>query len=199
MRKWITKILGGLFMSTLLAFPSYAKTMYCTGNNVNIRSENNLNCKVLDQAFINTSFDVAEECDGFWKITTEDGYAYVSSLYLQDEPVSYSQRDLYLMAHLLAGEAQPCSDQEQRYVGSVALNRVKSSKFPNTLEEVIYQKGQYSCTWNGMFDREPTKRNWNNAKWLLTHGSILPDKVVFQSGTLIGKLYLKTDCHYYGY
>lgn len=190
-------------MSLSIVFTSYAnQTLYCNGSTVNIRVENNTESEVIGIANVNDAFEVIVECDGFWKIKIEDGkYAYISSRYMQQDPVpcKYSQYDLYLMAHLIAGEAQPCSDLEQRRVGSVVLNRIQHPEFANTLESVIYEPGQYACVRNGMFYREPTKRNWENAEWVLTNGSVFPVYVVYQSQELIGTLYLKTDDHYYGY
>ena len=63
--------------------------------------------------------------------------------------------DLYYMAHLLYAEAGSswCSDELQLYVGSVVLNRVESDQFPNTIRDVIYQDGQYACTWDGNFEK----------------------------------------------
>lgn len=202
MKKKIRKLLIGIAMSLSVAFTSYAnQTLYCTGSNVNVRSENTLDSEVLSTASVNDSFEAIIECNGFWKVKTNDGYAYISSQYMQKDPVpyKYSQHDLYLMAHLIAGEAQPCSDLEQRRVGSVVLNRIKHPEFADTLESVIYEPGQYACIRNGMFYREPTKRNWENAEWVLTNGSVFPVYVVYQSHELIGTLYLKTDDHYYGY
>jgi spore germination cell wall hydrolase CwlJ-like protein len=96
---------------------------------------------------------------------------------------SYTDYELYLLSHLIGGEAGAnwCTDAQQLAVGSVVLNRMKDSRFPNTLAGVIYQKGQYACTWDGNFDRTPTARTIANAKYLLEHGSTLPSNVVFQS------------------
>ena len=93
------------------------------------------------------------------------------------------QKDLYLLAHLINAEAGSdwCSDNLMRYVGSVALNRVQHEAFPDSLEEVIYQSGQYACIWDGNFDKEPVERAWIIAKELLDNGSVLPENVVFQS------------------
>ena len=92
-------------------------------------------------------------------------------------------QDIELLAHLIMGEAgdSRISDEHLYYVGSVALNRVADDDFPNTLKEVIYQKGQYACTDDGNFDKEPTDRCWEIAQELLDKGSILPDSVVYQS------------------
>lgn len=93
------------------------------------------------------------------------------------------EKDLYLLSHLINAEAGSnwCSDDLMRYVGSVALNRVDHAAFPNTLEEVIYQPGQYACTWDGNFYKEPSERAVRIAKELLDNGSVLPGNVVFQS------------------
>lgn len=98
------------------------------------------------------------------------------------EPV-VNETDLELMAHLLVGEAGSdwCSDEMIYYVGSVALNRVTSKHFPDTLEEVIFQAGQYACTWDGNFNREPSERHYEIAEDLLLNGSILPSDVVYQA------------------
>jgi hypothetical protein len=91
--------------------------------------------------------------------------------------------DLYYMAHLIYAEAGSswCSDELQLYVGSVVLNRVESDQFPNTIRDVIYQDGQYACTWDGNFEKEPDERAWKNAEIVLVHGSQLPDNVVYQA------------------
>lgn len=79
------------------------------------------------------------------------------------------------------GEAGGGSDEMQLYVGSVVLNRVASSNYPNSIRSVIYQSGQYACTWDGNFDKTPTQSVIANAQRLLENGSVLPSNVVFQS------------------
>lgn len=113
---------------------------------------------------------------------------------------SYSQDDFYVLAHVICGEAQSCSDEEQLYVGSVVLNRVNSPSFPGTVRDVVFQRGQYSCTRDGNYNREPTDRNWANARYLLETGSVLPGNVVWQSGGRQGKgVYIRTRHHCYCY
>lgn len=77
------------------------------------------------------------------------------------------------------------------------MNRVKHPEFPDSIKEVVFQKGQYSCIADGNYYREPTERNRANAKWLLENGSVLPEDVVYQSGGKQGEVYLKTKFHYY--
>ena len=113
---------------------------------------------------------------------------------------SYTQDDLYILAHVICGEAQSYPDEEQLYVGSVVLNRVDHPSFPDSVSGVVFQRGQYACTWDGNYYREPTPQNWANARYLLEHGSVLPGNVVWQSGGRQGSgVYIRTRYHCYCY
>lgn len=64
---------------------------------------------------------------------------------------NYSQNDLALMAAIIEVEAGNQSYEGRLAVGSVVMNRVESSKFPNTISGVIYQSGQFSPVASGRF------------------------------------------------
>lgn len=108
-----------------------------------------------------------------------------------DTETLLDQSKVYMLAHLIGGEAGAdwCTDELQLAVGSVVLNRIASDKFPNTMEEVIFQKGQYSVTWNGAYENEPTERTVANAKYLLLNGPTIPEDVLFQANFKQGKHY----------
>lgn len=57
--------------------------------------------------------------------------------------------ELYLLGAIIQCEAEGEPYLGQLAVGSVVLNRVKSSKFPNTITEVVYQKKQFSPVASG--------------------------------------------------
>lgn len=63
------------------------------------------------------------------------------------------QDDVFLLAAIIHCEARGESYEGQVAVGAVVLNRVNSSKFPNTIKEVIYQSGQFSPVANGSLER----------------------------------------------
>lgn len=112
----------------------------------------------------------------------------------------YTNKQLYLLSHLIYAEAGNCSNELQLGVGSVVLNRVKSSKFPNTIKGVIYQSGQYSCIWDGNFNKKPNKQSIKNAIYLLKNGSQLPKHVVFQAEFMQGRgIYKKVGNTYFCY
>lgn len=116
------------------------------------------------------------------KLTTEE---ITETTYYVAKSVStdYSYDEVEMLAHLINGEAGAdwCSDTTRYYVGSVVLNRVNSYEFPDTIYGVIFQSGQYACTWDGNYDRTPSQRCYEIAKDLLENGSWLPNNVVFQA------------------
>lgn len=63
-----------------------------------------------------------------------------------------------LLARLINGEARGEKYLGQVAVGAVVMNRVRSSKFPNSISGVIYQKGQFSCVTDGQFNK-PIDKN----------------------------------------
>lgn len=74
-----------------------------------------------------------------------------------------TEREKQLLAQLVHSEAGIESYEVMRCVVDVVLNRVDNSAFPNTIEEVIYQPGQFSVIHNGSFDKaayELTEDDW---------------------------------------
>lgn len=97
---------------------------------------------------------------------------------------SLTYDDLFLLAKIVENEAGSIwlSEDHRKCVASVVMNRVNSPEFPDTLGEVVYQKGQYSGVntkyFEGLLPSEPSVRA---ALKVITEGSILPPSVVFQS------------------
>lgn len=63
-----------------------------------------------------------------------------------------SNSDLYLLSCCVYGEARGESYTGKVAVAAVILNRVKSSKFPNTVSGVIYQAGAFTCVSDGQIN-----------------------------------------------
>lgn len=60
--------------------------------------------------------------------------------------------DIQLIARAINGEARGETYEGQVAVGAVILNRVKSSKFPNTIAGVIYQSGAFTAVSDGQIN-----------------------------------------------
>lgn len=61
------------------------------------------------------------------------------------------ESDQYLLGAIIQCEAEGEPYEGKLAVGSVVMNRVKSSYFPNTVSGVIYQSGQFSPVASGRF------------------------------------------------
>lgn len=75
---------------------------------------------------------------------------------LGQEPVKASNSgntsDVQLLARAINGEARGEPYEGQVAVGAVILNRVKDSKFPNTIAGVIYQSGAFTAVADGQIN-----------------------------------------------
>lgn len=61
--------------------------------------------------------------------------------------------DIQLLARAINGEARGEPYEGQVAVGAVILNRVKDSKFPNTIAGVIYEKGAFTAVSDGQINK----------------------------------------------
>ena len=92
------------------------------------------------------------------------------------------QEDVDLLARCITAEMGYNQEPYVYYLaGYVVWNRMKSDDFPDYLVDVIYQDGQYQCTWNGHIEREPDDVALDVANDLLLNGTNIPEDVVFQA------------------
>ena len=79
---------------------------------------------------------------------------YPEFIYSKD----WSAKESYLLAKIAMAEAEGCNTQTKTLIIMCVLNRVWSDEFPDTIEEVIFQKNQFSPIDNGRWDRvEPNE------------------------------------------
>ena len=112
---------------------------------------------------------------------------------IEAEGLSYASVDfeeLLLLAKIIYAEAgsEWLSDEWKMAVGEVALNRVASPEFPDTLREVIHQPGQYYSESNRYFKNlKPSLRCVQLALRLLEGERVLHEpSVVFQANFVLG-------------
>ena len=69
--------------------------------------------------------------------------------------------EMHLLAKIAMAEAEGESLEGKVLVMNVVLNRVHSQQFPDTIEEVIFQKNQFSPIIDGRFDKvTPNDECW---------------------------------------
>lgn len=70
----------------------------------------------------------------------------------------WNEAERYMLAKIAMAEAEGEDTKGKALVIRTVLNRVNSGTFPDTIEEVIYQKNQFTPIQNGRYDRvEPDK------------------------------------------
>ena len=153
-----------------------------TSNDTEITSEC-IETTSSEETFINTEETTNEILS---ETTSED---VIDDL----EGYCYSDEDLYLLARVIDAEASDiCTNEHKMCTGQVILNRMNSNKYPNTLREVVYDKGQYASVENDRLKEEITKESLDVARRLLNGEKILPDDVVYQAEFPQGKETVKT-------
>lgn len=75
-----------------------------------------------------------------------------------------SESDLNLLARCVYGESRGEPYTGQVAVAAVVLNRVRSSKFPNTIKGVIYQAGAFTAVSDGQINLTPNQSAYNAAR-----------------------------------
>ena len=71
-------------------------------------------------------------------------------------------------------------DEAQQLVAAVVINRMRHPSFPDTIKDVIYAPGAYSCV-NLLGTGNPTERCRENVLKVLNEEVTLPDDIVWQS------------------
>lgn len=100
--------------------------------------------------------------------------------------------DLDLLAKIIYLEAGGCTYRHKQLVGCVVINRVNSSKFPNTVEDVVYQKNQYYPRGSKyLANAKPDSECYEIARDLLANGNhgICPSNILFQAEFVQGEVY----------
>lgn len=131
-----------------------------------------------------------------------------------EKELNYTYDELYCMAVVIYNEAggNACADEHRELVGYVVLNRVKDSRFPNTIRGVLQQNGQYEgISKNGVYfakrgnsqlELQALERAWVTAKKVLENRDNIPipENVVFQAEFTQGTgLYKKLRNTYFCY
>lgn len=89
----------------------------------------------------------------------------------------YNSNDRYLLAKIIYAEARGESYTGQVAIAAVVLNRVKDSRFPNTVSGVIYQPWAFTAVNDGQINLEPNAKAYQAADdalngWDPTYGAV---------------------------
>lgn len=110
--------------------------------------------KIIDEPIeMNAACDESEE-DIFHGPFVVEETAEIIPIEENIEVISdYTDQEIELIALVTMAEAEGESEEGKRLVIDTILNRVDHERYPDTVEEVIYQPSQFSSMWNGRVDR----------------------------------------------
>ena len=110
-----------------------------------------------------------------------------------------SDEDMYILGCVIRAEAGNQSFLGQKAVAEVVLNRVMSPKFPNTIKEVVYQKGQFS-TASVLTKYPPTDMQYEVIEAVFQESEpSLPSDVFFFATYPFREVYEQIGDHYFCY
>ncbi len=137
---------------------------------------------LINSIFIPTFFDLNQKAKASSSIDKEDVYAGLGLMFLlvvlsgsnsnsqsevQHEDFynynNFSAEEIETLASIIHAEARGETFQGKVAVGAVILNRVYHPNFPNTVDGVVYQSGQFKPVENGMIDLRPDSDSFQAA------------------------------------
>lgn len=100
----------------------------------------------------------------------------------ESNTAKYSENEIYELAKIIMCEAEGESQTCKEYVGQVIINRVNSSRFPNTIHGVIFQGIQFSPTFDGRWEKvEPNQACYDAAYKVINSSEPLIDALYFEA------------------
>lgn len=119
---------------------------------------------------------------------------------------SYTEDDLFYLAAAVCREAGGSSEEIQLLVANVIINRVNSSRYPDTIYGVLTQYMQYGTMWKygisfpKWADKKVKDQCYSVARRILDGERVCPSNVVFQAEFKQGSgVYKQFDGFYFCY
>lgn len=112
---------------------------------------------------------------------------------------SYSADELYWMSRIISAESRGEPLLGKLAVGTVVLNRVASSEFPNNIYDVIFDREwgiQFEPVANGTIYNEPTQESVLAAKLVLEGARVAGDSIYFLAPDLTNNHWIMENREY---
>jgi len=93
--------------------------------------------------------------------------------------IAYQEDVVYWLSRIINAESGNQPLEGKIAVGNVVLNRVASPRFPDTVYEVIFQRGQFSPVANGSIHKEPNAESVIAAKLVLDGANTVGNALYF--------------------
>jgi len=133
MRRFVQMLLAVLFCMTVVCITDVSAATNTSDNAASTKKIIIINTKSSQDSVQNQSSD-----------QSKDSVQSTKPVITNTTKKSYSEEEVYLTAQLIHHEAHNQPYQGKVAIAEVVLNRVRSGVFPSSIEDVIYQTGQFS-------------------------------------------------------
>ncbi len=179
---------AGFAQRTELFYPSRADeviVLETLGQAQDVLLEGNLSGPAACRQLLASSGTVTEVGES---VAAKEVFAAAKANANVGEGAEYSDSTLKLLASIIFCEAGNQPYEGQVAVGAVVMNRVRSDAFPDTVREVIYQKGQFTPAGSGWLDRVVASEGYTDsalqaAKDALAGANPIGDCLYFDQGS----------------
>lgn len=179
---------AGFAQRTELFYPSRADeviVLETLGQAQDVLLEGNLSGPAACRQLLVSSGTVTEAGES---VAAKEVFAAAEEAANVGERAEYSDSTLKLLASIIFCEAGNQPYEGQVAVGAVVMNRVRSDAFPDTVREVIYQKGQFTPAGTGWLDRVVASEGYTDsalqaAKDALAGANPIGDCLYFDQGS----------------
>lgn len=179
---------AGFAQRAELFYPSRADEMIVLetlGQAQDVLLEGNLSGPAACRQLLASSGTVTEAGES---VAAKEVFAAAKANANVGEGAEYSDSTLKLLASIIFCEAGNQPYEGQVAVGAVVMNRVRSDAFPDTVREVIYQKGQFTPAGSGWLDRVVASEGYTDsalqaAKDALAGANPIGDCLYFDQGS----------------
>jgi len=139
MRRFCQMLLAVLFCMTVLCITDVSADTNVSDNAVNVKKVIVINTDTNQNSVQNQSSVQTKS-----STQSQESVQSTKPVITNITKKAYSEEEVYLTAQLIHHEAHNQPYQGKVAIAEVVLNRVRSGVFPSSIEEVIYQTGQFS-------------------------------------------------------
>lgn len=146
----------GYVRSDLLVFGEEAKNLYeesygsqgtVTASSLRVRKEPSMDAGQIGNMKQGSRVEILGQEGDWYQVSYGEDSAYMFAEYIQIEETTALSVAEY---EAQQKEKEQVSQTGKVAVGAVIMNRVRSSQFPNSITEVVYQSGQFSPVASGI-------------------------------------------------
>lgn len=162
-----------------LSFEAKVGAMYVVANGRYFMVEDGVSIREDGQIWLTlTTMAKIFGCEYTLDVESRSAYLAPTGEYLEDGATYYNEQDLYWLSRIINAESRGEPFMGQIAVGTVVMNRVKSTIYPNTVYGVVFDGAQFSPAVSGSVKNAPLEQCVIVAKIIL-EGYRLSDQIMY--------------------